>query len=51
MATEIILATAQQVLAAKSDASLPVMVERAGAAARFAWDEFFFAEHHNPHTQ
>jgi len=30
---------------------LPAMVERAGAAGRFAWDEFFFAEHHNPHTQ
>ena len=25
---------------------------RAGrAAGRFAWDEFFYAEHHNPHTQ
>jgi site-specific recombinase XerD len=31
--------------------SLPAMVERAGAAGRFAWDEFFYAEHHNPHTQ
>jgi len=31
--------------------SLPVLVERAGGAARFAWDEFFYAEHHNPHTQ
>ncbi len=30
---------------------LPVLVERAGAAGRFAWDEFFYAEHHNPHTQ
>ncbi len=30
---------------------LPAMVERAGAAGRFAWDEYFFAEHHNPHTQ
>jgi len=27
------------------------LVERAGGAARFAWDEFFYAEHHNPHTQ
>ena len=34
-----------------SAASLPVLVERAGGAARFAWDEFFYAEHHNPHTQ
>jgi site-specific recombinase XerD len=31
--------------------SLPVLVERAGPAGRFAWDEFFYAEHHNPHTQ
>ena len=22
-----------------------------GGAGRFAWDEFFYAEHHNPHTQ
>jgi site-specific recombinase XerD len=27
------------------------MVERAGGAARFAWEEYFYAEHHNPHTQ
>jgi len=32
-------------------AALPALVERAGAAGRFAWDEFFYAEHHNPHTQ
>ena len=31
--------------------ALPAIVERAGAAGRFAWDEFFFAEHHNPNTQ
>jgi site-specific recombinase XerD len=30
---------------------LPALIERAGGAARFAWDEYFFAEHHNPHTQ
>lgn len=51
MTTEIIPATPQAVLVAKPDAVLPVLVERAGGAARFAWDEFFFAEHHNPHTQ
>src|SRR3954467_10533578 len=33
------------------DALLPMVVEQAGPAARFAWDEFFYAEHHNPHTQ
>jgi site-specific recombinase XerD len=27
------------------------LIERAGGAARFAWDEFFYAEHHNPNTQ
>lgn len=32
-------------------AVLPALVERAGAAGRFAWEEFFYAEHHNPHTQ
>ena len=31
--------------------ALPPAVERAGGAARFACDEFFYAEHHNPHTQ
>jgi hypothetical protein len=30
---------------------LPSLVERAVVAARFAWDEFFYAEHHNLHTQ
>jgi integrase/recombinase XerD len=34
-----------------TSASLPVLVERAGGAARFALEEFFFAEHHNPHTK
>ena len=33
------------------ESKLPKLVERAGGAARFAWEEFFFAEHHNPHTQ
>jgi integrase/recombinase XerD len=51
MSTEIIPATAQTVIASKTDAPLPLLVERAGGAARFAWDEFFYAEHHNPHTQ
>jgi integrase/recombinase XerD len=30
-----------------ASASLPSLVEPAGGAARFAWDEFFYAEHHN----
>ena len=33
-----------------ASASLPSLVEWAGGAARFAWEQFFFAEHHNPHT-
>lgn len=37
--------------AVASGAALPLLVERAGGAARFAWDEYFFAEHPNPHTQ
>src|SRR5271166_6246568 len=36
---------------AAGEQSLPVLVERAGGAARFAWEEFFYAEHHNTHTQ
>ena len=51
MSTEIVLAKAQTVLASKTEPALPVLVERAGPAARFSWEEFFFAEHHNPHTQ
>jgi site-specific recombinase XerD len=31
--------------------ALPLLVERSGQAGRFAWEEFFYAEHHNPHTQ
>jgi integrase/recombinase XerD len=48
MATEIVPASARPLA---PSTPLPVLVERAGGAARFAWDEFFYAEHHNPHTQ
>src|ERR1035437_10019811 len=51
MSTEIIPANAQTVIVSKIETTLPVLVERAGAAGRFAWEEFFYAEHHNPHTQ
>ena len=51
MATEIVPAVAQAVIECKNVNSLPASVERAGPAGRFAWDEFFYAEHHNPHTQ
>jgi integrase/recombinase XerD len=51
MSTEIIPVTSRAIASKANDDPLPVLVERAGGAARFAWDEFFFAEHHNPHTQ
>lgn len=51
MANELVKASPVSVPAVDRQASLPVLVERAGGAARFAWEEFFYAEHHNPHTQ
>src|SRR5258705_12916398 len=48
MNTELVPASARPLV---PSAPLPALVERAGGAARFAWDEFFYAEHHNPHTQ
>src|SRR5580704_2383131 len=51
MATELVKTSAGSVPATGNAASLPELVERAGGAARFAWEEFFYAEHHNPHTQ
>ncbi len=51
MSHELVKASPVIVPASVSSAALPMLVERAGGAARFAWDEFFYAEHHNPHTQ
>ena len=51
MSKELVKASPVSVPATGDAASLPELVERAGGAARFAWDEFFYAEHHNPHTQ
>jgi integrase/recombinase XerD len=51
MSGELVKASPVSVPAVIEQAALPSLVERAGGAARFAWDEFFFAEHHNPHTQ
>src|SRR5271165_5517546 len=46
MGGELVLAQQEQaVAAAVEEERLPVLVERAGGAARFAWDEFFYAEH------
>jgi integrase/recombinase XerD len=51
MARELVLATAQTAALLPQGSRWPGTVERAGAAACFAWDEFFYAEHHNPNTQ
>ena len=51
MSTEIVRAVTGSIIEPANIKSLPVLVERAGGAARFAWDEFFYAEHHNTHTQ
>ena len=51
MSHELVKASPVIVQARAGSAALPSQVERVGGAARFAWDEFFYAEHHNPHTQ
>jgi integrase/recombinase XerD len=51
MGNELIRVGANDVEVSDSHAALSLLVERAGAAGRFAWDEFFYAEHHNSHTQ
>src|ERR1035438_140830 len=51
MPNELVIASTVSVPAIGGTAALPELVERAGGAARFAWDEYFYAEHHNPHTQ
>jgi len=51
MGTELVKASSGSVVPTSGKAILPELVEWAGGAARFAWDEFFYAEHHNPHTQ
>ena len=51
MPNELVKASVVNVPATSGTATLPELVERAGGAACFAWDEFFYAEHHNPHTQ
>jgi site-specific recombinase XerD len=51
MSNELVKASDVSVPAIGVEAPLPVLVERAGAAAHFVWEEYFYAEHHNPHTQ
>jgi hypothetical protein len=41
----------QEIVIKQGHTILPALVEQGGSAARFAWDEFFYAEHHNPYTQ
>ena len=50
MGTDLVEVKPARLLAGTKE-TLPVLVEQAGPAARFAWDEYFYAEHHNPHTQ
>jgi hypothetical protein len=47
MSTEIVPVTAQAAIVPAHASNLPELVVRAGGAARFAWDEFFYAERHN----
>ena len=51
MSDELVKALSVTVSAVNDGPALPVLVEYAGPAARFAWEDFFYAEHHNPHTQ
>ncbi len=51
MSSELVNASPVDLPAIVASASLPVLVERAGGTARFAWKKFFYTEHHNPHTQ
>ena len=51
MPNELVKVSSARVPATGVEETLPVLVERAGGAACFAWDEFFYAEHHNKHTQ
>ncbi len=48
---ELVNVSESNVPAVSGKAILPGLVEQAGGAARFAWEEFFLAEHHNLHTQ
>lgn len=51
MKHELTVVAPNSLATASAPAELPTLVEKAGGAARFVWEEFFFAEHHNPHTQ
>lgn len=38
-------------IAVRSDASFPLLVEKGGSAAQFAWEEFIYGKIRNPHTR
>jgi integrase/recombinase XerD len=51
MSTELVKESSGGVAATGASSELPSLVERAWGAAHFAWEEYVYAEHHNPHTQ
>jgi integrase/recombinase XerD len=51
MPNDLVKASSVGVPAVVASSELPSLVERAGGAARFAWEEYFYAEHHDPNTQ
>src|SRR5262249_25880086 len=51
MSGELVKISPASIPAAKGGEPLPVLVKKAGEAGRFAWEEFFDAEHPNPHTR
>jgi site-specific recombinase XerD len=51
MSGELVKVASASFPAVKGGKSRPVLVEQAGEAGRFAWEEFFDAEHPNPHTR
>jgi hypothetical protein len=51
MSTEVITLRRAAIVAAPGDELPPAIVERAGAAARLAWDEVFEAEIPNLETR
>jgi site-specific recombinase XerD len=50
LSTELVLSSRTTLISAE-DGGAPSIIERAGAAARFAWDEFFQGEIRNAHTR
>ncbi len=51
MGTDLVRTSSAGVASTGSAASLPMVVERAGGAAHFAWEEFFHGEIANAHTR